>query len=163
MIGELIPYAAPISPDAKWLPCDGASLVRTDYPDLFSIIGTAYGSVDSVHFNVPDSKGRALVGSGSGTGLTTRNDGDTFGEESHVLSVSELASHTHTDTGHVHGESVAAPTAIAIGVGVPAPSALPAVGITGSGNAAISSTGSNSSHNNIQPSWVVSWFIVALP
>lgn len=163
MIGEIVAYASPVSPDAKWLACDGSSLLRTAYPDLFAAIGVAYGSVDALHFNIPDSQGRVGVGSGSGSGLTPRAEGDIFGEESHVLTVAELASHNHTDTGHAHGESTAVPTAIGVGVGVPAPSALPSVGVTGSGNASISSNGSDNAHNNIQPSFVISHFIVALP
>jgi microcystin-dependent protein len=32
---------------------NGASLLRANYSDLFSMIGTTYGSVDSTHFNLP--------------------------------------------------------------------------------------------------------------
>lgn len=163
MIGEIVVYASPVSPDTKWLACDGSSLLRTAYPDLFAIVGVAYGSVDALHFNIPDSRGRVGVGSGSGPGLTARTDGDVFGEETHLLVTGELASHTHTDAGHAHSESTAIPTAITIGAGVPAPSALPAIGVTGSGNASLSSTGSDTAHNNMQPSFVATWFIVALP
>lgn len=162
VIGEIISYASGISPDVRWLVCDGASYLRADYPDLFIVIGTAFGSADASHFNVPDLRGRAPIGLGTGPGLSTRVLGDYLGEEDHTLTVAELASHTHADTGHTHGESVAAPTAIAIGVGVPAPSALPAVGITGAGSAALANSGGGSAHNTIQPSTVINFFIVAL-
>jgi microcystin-dependent protein len=163
MIGELIAYASPISPDAKFLACNGASLLRSSYPDLFAVIGVVYGSVDSLHFNVPDGQGRALVGSGSGSGLTVRSDGDTFGEETHTLVGSEAPRHTHTDLGHVHGEGIAVPTAILVGVGAPVPSAIPGIGVTGSGNASLNDAGLDQPHNNMQPSFVASWYIVALP
>jgi microcystin-dependent protein len=45
--------------------CDGASYLRTDFPDLFAYIGTTFGYVDSTHFNVPDSRGMILKGSGT--------------------------------------------------------------------------------------------------
>lgn len=36
------------------LRCDGTSYLRTTYPVLFEKIGTTYGSVDNLHFNVPN-------------------------------------------------------------------------------------------------------------
>ncbi len=162
LIGEVVCYASTTNPDPiHWIRCDGSSWLRTDYPDLFAVIGTTFGAVDGTHFNVPDLQGRSIVGEGSGSGLTPRAEGDTFGEESHVLTVAELASHNHVDSGHTHAESVAAPTAIAIGVGVPAPSALPTVGFTGTGFAGIGNTGSDNPHNNEPPSVVISFYIVA--
>jgi len=41
-----------------WLFRDGSSLLRTDYPDLFAVIGTTYGAVDGTHFSLPDERGR---------------------------------------------------------------------------------------------------------
>jgi microcystin-dependent protein len=37
---------------------DGRSLLRADYPVLFSRIGTLFGAADSLHFNIPLSTGR---------------------------------------------------------------------------------------------------------
>jgi microcystin-dependent protein len=133
MIGELIPYAGSTLPDPNWLFCDGASLLRADYPDLFAVVGTAYGAVDGSHFNLPDMRGRTALGSGTGSGLSTRVLGDSFGEEAHTLTIAELAAHTHTDSGHTHVEGTAAPAVGAAIVGVPIPSAVPAAGVTGSG------------------------------
>jgi len=162
LIGEIVTFAGIGSPSSLWLPCDGASLLRSDYPDLFTVLGTTYGAADSTHFNVPDLRGRAVIGDGSGPGLTPRSLGDSLGEETHVLTTSELASHGHTDAGHAHTEGTTIPTAIAIGAGVPAPAALGSPGITGTGSASISSTGSDSAHNNMQPSLALSYWIVAL-
>jgi hypothetical protein len=36
----------------------GASLVKWEYPELYSVIGCSYGCVDSTHFNIPDTTGR---------------------------------------------------------------------------------------------------------
>jgi len=163
VIGEIIAYAGTTSPDAtKWLVCDGASLVRSDYPDLFTVIGTTYGAVDGSHFNVPDLRGRAGAGAGTGSGLSAVAVGDMYGEENHVLVTAELASHTHVDAGHTHVEGNAAPALGAAIVGVPVPSAVPAVGVTGSGSASITSTGSDAGHNTIGPRLGILYLIVAL-
>jgi len=162
LIGQIVPYGGSVSPDARYLVCDGSSILRTDYPDLFNVIGTTYGNVDGSHFNVPDLSGRVPLGAGSGFGLTTRANGQTFGEETHVITGSESASHTHIDSGHTHSEGNSLPAVGAAITGVPVPSAVPSVGITGLGAAAISSSGGDGAHNNIQPSLVITYLIVAL-
>jgi len=162
LIGEIVPYAGSTPPIADWLFCDGSSLLRSDFPDLFAVIGTVYGSADSSHFSIPDLRGRVPVGVGTGSGLSPRALGDSFGEEGHQLTVAELASHTHTDAGHSHVEGTAAPTVGAAITGVPVPSAIPAVGTTAAGNAAISTDGGDQAHNNMQPSLAINWCIVAL-
>jgi len=163
VVGEIIPYAGDASPNASWLLCDGASLLRADYPDLFVVIGTTFGNVDSTHFNVPDLRGRVPVGVGSGAGLTARALGDNFGEENHTLITSETPSHSHADSGHTHSEGTAIPAVGAAIVGVPIPSAVPGIGVTGVGFASISNAGADGSHNNLQPALAINYLIVALP
>jgi microcystin-dependent protein len=163
VIGEIITWAGNTSPDLKWLICDGASLLRASYPDLFVVIGTTYGATDGAHFSLPDLRGRVAIGAGTGGGLSTYTRGQTGGEEAHQLTGAEAPSHSHSDTGHTHAEGNAIPTAITIGAGLPAPSALPAVGATGLGFAGISSSGGDGSHNNIQPFLALNYLIVALP
>jgi hypothetical protein len=36
-----------------WLLCNGASVRRVDYPDLFTAIGTVYGTVNATTFTLP--------------------------------------------------------------------------------------------------------------
>lgn len=161
MVGEVVTWAGTATPSPRWLECDGASYPRADWPDLFAVIGTTYGAVDGTHFNLPDLRGRAIIGVGTGSGLTPRALGDSFGEESHVLTVAELASHSHLDSGHSHTEGSTIPTAITIGPGAPAPSAIGSVSITGSGSASIQPNGSDAAHNTMQPSFALSFWIVA--
>jgi microcystin-dependent protein len=162
LIGEIVTFAGSSNPSVNFLLCDGSSYLRSDYPDLFAVIGSVFGSADSTHFNVPDLRGRTAVGAGTGPGLSSRSLGASFGEESHTLTGTEMPSHTHTDTGHLHAEGTATPfpqLAPPAGVFV---GAIPGAGFTGVGNAAISNTGGGGSHNNMQPSLVLNYFIVAL-
>ncbi len=68
--GTILMFGGSIAtvPDG-FLACFGASLVRTEYVDLFSAIGTAWGAVDSTHFNAPDLRGRFLRGVDHGQGV----------------------------------------------------------------------------------------------
>ena len=53
-----------------WLYCDGEAVSRTVYATLFAQIGTTYGTGDgSTTFNLPDLRGRYLVGR-DGMGVT---------------------------------------------------------------------------------------------
>lgn len=61
----------------------------------------------STTFNLPDMRGKVPVGHGTGTGLSARQVGQTGGQETHALTVAELASHNHTatDAGHNHSQN----------------------------------------------------------
>lgn len=94
---------------AGWLDCDGSAVSRTTYATLFGLIGTTWGAGDTTStFNVPDFRGRALIGDGTGSGLTARVIGQSSGTETHTMTASELVAHTHTgttaghSTDHVH-------------------------------------------------------------
>ena len=82
----------------NWLLCDGQAVSRTDYADLYALIGTNFGSGDgSTTFNVPDYRGKFLRGFGGdsaadlytpqaeglpniqGTFIADTNDGTTTG------------------------------------------------------------------------------------
>lgn len=81
--------------NAGWLICDGRSLLRSHYPDLFGLIGTQFGSENENSFNLPDCRSRVLGGIGQGVGLTNRVMGDYVGEETHTLIINEMPSHNH--------------------------------------------------------------------
>lgn len=51
------------TPPAGWFLCDGSTVSRTTYSQLFGAIGTAHGSGDgSTTFHLPDYRGRFLRG-----------------------------------------------------------------------------------------------------
>lgn len=92
--GMIVPFAGATTP-ANFLACDGSSYLRADYPNLFSAIGTAFGSVDGTHFNVPDIRGRVPVGYDSSDA-----NFDTVGETGGAKTIN--ISHTHTTNNHTH-------------------------------------------------------------
>lgn len=48
-----------------WLLCNGQEVSRTEYEDLFNLIGISFGSGDNINtFNVPDYRGKFLRGLG---------------------------------------------------------------------------------------------------
>ncbi len=71
--GVVVQFAGSVAP-AGYLFCNNASLLRAGtYAGLFAAIGTIWGSVDGDHFNIPDTKGIALMGAGSSSKLVDAN------------------------------------------------------------------------------------------
>lgn len=62
-IGTTIPFSGNGDIPVGFLLCNGASVLRTAYPDLFAVIGTLYGAEDDEHFNLPNLNGRFIEGS----------------------------------------------------------------------------------------------------
>lgn len=142
--GIILPYAGSSIPSG-FLACDGSSLLRATYPNLFTAIGTTWGAADGTHFSVPDTRGRTLIGDGTGAGLTARTLGtQNIGEETHALSIAELAAHTHTIDLY---NSAGAGTHAELAQG------------SFSNTETTSSTGSGTAHNTMQPSAVVKHII----
>ena len=88
---------------AGWIKCDGRSLSRSEYPELFTAIGTRFGADDNATFKIPDIRGRVMGCIGTGNGLTPRNLGDIMGAETHLLTINEMPSHTHNGTTNTNG------------------------------------------------------------
>ncbi len=61
--GSIIAYASNLSIPAGYLICNGAAISRTTYADLFSVLGTIYGSGDgSTTFNIPNLNNNFIQG-----------------------------------------------------------------------------------------------------
>lgn len=105
--GVILPMARSALPTG-YLWCDGSYISRTVYASLYAAIGTIYGPGDgATTFNLPDLRGRAIVGAGQATGYpnpTNFHLGGKGGEEAHYLTVHEMPSHNHptVDNGHQH-------------------------------------------------------------
>lgn len=98
-VGTVFPFAGSSAP-STWLICDGSAVSRSTYADLFAVIGTTYGTGDgSTTFNLPDCRGRMVVGKG------THADVSTLGaNEGQATAANRRPKHrtTVTDNGHSH-------------------------------------------------------------
>lgn len=73
--GMISAYGGVTAPTG-WVICDGTSYLRAGtYANLFTVLGTAYGTADATHFNVPDLRGKFPRGWDHGAG----NDPDAAG------------------------------------------------------------------------------------
>ena len=167
LTGTILPTVATSAP-AGWLLCDGSAVSRTTYANLFTLVGTTFGAGNgSTTFNLPDLRGRAIIGVGQGSGLTNRTRGQTGGAETHQLGTTEIPAHQHytfnTDsTGSGSPNVTAANTAVRDN----STSSNATYTIHGTANAATvglsSNTGGGTAHNNMQPFMALSYIIRAI-
>lgn len=92
-LGTINAYGGATAPDG-WLLCQGQAISRTDYSDLFAVIGTSFGSGDgSTTFNVPDL--RESVPKGAGLTSKSNNHIDADGLALGAFIDDRLQSHKH--------------------------------------------------------------------
>lgn len=108
--GSVFDYAGTAAPSG-YLLCFGQAVSRSTYSDLFTAIGTTFGSGDgSTTFNLPDLRGRVAAGkddmggsaanriTAAGSGITGTTLGAAGGTQTHTLTTAEMPAHTHTLT-----------------------------------------------------------------
>lgn len=94
-VGTVIPYTSTTIPDG-WLSCDGRALLRSEYIELFLVIGTTYGAGNgTTTFNIPDLRGRDIIGLGQGDTSSNRVIGEKGGSEYKILTIENIPPHTH--------------------------------------------------------------------
>lgn len=153
-LGTIVMFPSGTAPTASgtelWAKCDGTAISRSTYAALFAILGTTFGAGDgSTTFNLPDFRGRVPVSIGTGPGGQVWNLNTKLGAETHVLSVGELAAHTHGNSGV---KLLANNGFDTTGISQGTPGNTPVYPAT-------DSTGSNSPHNNLQPSIGINFII----
>lgn len=123
-VGALFAFAGgDLAVPAGYRLCNGDSVSRTTYSQLFAVVGTTYGAPDGSTFNLPDLRGRIPVGAGlgvdngtgnsaagsapSGTTMTSRTRGAWGGKEGVLLTAAQsgTAAHGHPLSGSVSSES----------------------------------------------------------
>lgn len=148
-----------------WAQCNGQLLPISQNTALFSLLGTYYGGNGKSTFGLPNLQGSAAMSAGQGAGLTDRFLGETGGEQSVTLLVSEMAGHNHVPVNAKVKGTVAdpngklwanpdgrpAPNFFANAIGTAQPMSPLAIGISGGGLP----------HNNMMPYNVVN-FCIAL-
>jgi microcystin-dependent protein len=141
--GTISMYGGASAPTG-YLLCDGTTFSAIAYATLATRLGDSYGVHSGDNYYLPDLRGRAPIGAGTGTGLTARTLGVQVGAQTHTLSIAEMPSHSHGGQivfGSGSGDSGVVPT----GIGNSQPN-------TGS-------AGGDAPHNNMQPSIAVNFII----
>ncbi len=155
LVGEMVDYGGTAAP-SLWLLCFGQAVSRTTYSALFAVISTTYGVGDgSTTFNIPDRRGRVSAGQddmgGTSanrlTGLSGGVDGDVLGAsggaETHVITNAHLPSGVPTSVSYVADVEA----------------------VSGSFDDVVRNTGqsegSNTAHNNVQPTLINNVIIYA--
>lgn len=174
IVGEMTLAAfSPASPPDGWLACDGSEISRTTYADLFSAIGTAWGVGDgSTTFNLPNAKGRVLVGMDDGDAdYNAVGSAKSGGASTHQLAADEIASHSHplgTNDGQHHHKIDGGPNAGALTTAwrmyASGGSWYDRVhGLSGSHNHTVDDSGESrdQAHENKQPYLVLGYLIYA--
>ena len=78
-----------------WTEADGKLLPIAQWSALFSLYGTMYGGDGRTTFGVPDFRGRVAISTGTGPGLTPRQQGQKSGSETNTLTVNQMPNHNH--------------------------------------------------------------------
>jgi microcystin-dependent protein len=157
--GDLVQSAA--STRAGYVLCDGTAYSRSTYAALFAAIGTNFGPGDGeTTFNVPDYRGRVIIGAGSGTDLSPRTLGQYGGEETHQLTAAESG---------VNGNGYAASSFNAFVEYTGAPADVDGyigesplewgVNVSSATGASLAARNADNAHNNMQPYGVANTFI----
>jgi microcystin-dependent protein len=102
-VGTILPFGGSSAPTG-YVFCQGQSVLKTGfYANLFSVIGTAYGTADGTHFNIPDLRGQFLRGVDGGSGRdpdassrTAMNLGGATGNNVGSIQPYGVESHSHT-------------------------------------------------------------------
>ncbi|MES2812427.1 MAG: tail fiber protein [Bacteroidota bacterium] len=160
-VGQVKMFAGNFPPRG-WAFCDGQLLSISENEVLFTLIGTTYGGDGQTTFAVPDLRGRVVVGTGQGAGLSSRILGETGGSETNTMTINQMPTHNHfVNTVTANGNQNLPTGNFPAGTTV-----LDKEYSNGSANTTfragmLSPSGNNQPINNIQPCLAVS-FIIAL-
>lgn len=148
MLSNLVPVGSTMIwhmdlPPYRWLICDGTGHLKTEYPELFALFGTKYGTSPD-YFGVPDLRSRIPYGADFDIELD-----DEYGEATHTLTTSEMPQHNHAD-------------ALRVGTGSPVRAVVSSGGSTNVNiNAITANNGGGEPHNNMPPVYGVNFIVYA--
>lgn len=153
-VGEIRMFAGNFAP-MGWMFCNGDLVSISEYETLFNLIGTSYGGDGESTFALPDLRGRIPIHMGNGFVLA-----ETGGVEEVTLTTAQIPAHSHPVLATSNGATLAAPANNVTGQAA-AKIYRPGNPSVSLAAAAVSNTGSNHPHSNLQPYLCVS-FIISL-
>jgi microcystin-dependent protein len=134
-----------------WAFCNGQFLPINQNQALFSLLGTMYGGNGQTNFALPDLRGRVPVHAG------TLTQGTRFGEETHTLTIAELAAHNHLVMANNTSATDPAPGGNSL---ASSPNMYAPFGnVTTIHPATFSNVGGSQAHENRQPYLALNWMI----
>jgi len=173
-VASIVTYGGSTAPSG-WLICDGSTKSKTDYSQLFSVLGNTFGTATATNFYLPDLQAKFPLGksgshalgttggafaqtpTGSISSSFTGNPFTPLGNVSisgtvagHQLSVSEMPSHNHLIT-HAGGGTSANWTHPTYGASITYGdnnTSIPTNPYYTYPSACMSNTGGNSTHNH---------------
>jgi microcystin-dependent protein len=156
-VGEILLAGFNFAPNG-WALCQGQLMPISQNTALFSLLGTNFGGDGKTTFALPDLRGRSAISSGQGPGLSNYDLGQTGGEETVTLLVSQIPAHTHTAMGSTNIANLA-------GAGGNTWATQSLLNIySGSSDSnmaggAVAPTGSNLPHDNLSPYLTLNYII----
>lgn len=105
-IGKISPFGDKGADASRYLPCVGDEVLRSQYAELFIMIGEAFGAGDgTTTFRLPDFRGRSTRNVDQGTGRdpdsatrTASNSGGATGDNVGSAQLDEFKKHSHSYT-----------------------------------------------------------------
>jgi microcystin-dependent protein len=174
-IGEIRVFPYGYEP-RSWIYCDGRVIPIQQNSALYSLLGIKYGGDGKTNFGIPDLRSKCAVGYGAGTGLTNRKMGDKGGDTTITLQANQIPVHAHslgssavvtlkcssadatdpTPVGNTIAPNAVTVTGNRFNTEVPGASMKDGA-IELAGN--VEASGSPGTHENMQPSIVVGYYI----
>ncbi|MCR9053479.1 MAG: phage tail protein [Phaeodactylibacter xiamenensis] len=102
--GTVLPFAGPKTKvPTGYLLCDGRSIVKTEYPDLFNAIGITYGGTSNgATFNLPDYRGIFLRGNDEGRGIDENRELGSLQQDATAMPENPFTGETDQAGAHTH-------------------------------------------------------------
>ena len=96
-IGTVQPFLG-LTPPLGYLVCQGQLISKVEYPELYNICKSTFGTETETHFYLPDLRGKTIAGYDNNDS-TMNTIGKLLGEKTHTHT---SAAHTHTIGAHTH-------------------------------------------------------------
>jgi microcystin-dependent protein len=154
-VGEIRMFGGNFAP-AGWMFCNGQLLAISEFDTLFNLIGTTYGGDGQSTFGLPNMQSRIPVHVGPGFAQA-----QTGGVEQVTLTTQQIPSHSHALVASTGLATLGTPTGSVTGIVGNIKLYRNATPGSPMSALAVSQTGGNQPHSNIQPYLCID-FIISL-